>query len=356
MVTQSEKFIAELTGYAEGIPFRRVELADYLQDGSAHCTDFTDFTPDRVRQERTYTNLNRTGSVQRFLAERGVVELLGKEKTTALFLEIHWCIHQLDQLAANPPKTPPAQKKTLVQARGLMSRMDEAEEELFIANRRLIAACVKPFYWIGEVWVADFLQEGAKALTNAIRKFDFTRGTPFYSYAQISVQNRMRNYFRDHIRSGALNLRPTEEMKRMKEMKDRWKEQRGEDPPPEILAKMCGMKLERVIKLAPMMRQWERMPGAPISLDALVGDSTTNMHEMIEDKKGANAAFNSLQHSEMRDAMKQLPERSALILQLRFIEGRTLEDTGQRLDLTRARIKQIQDEALRKLRVILDED
>jgi len=323
LVTQSEKFIAELTGYAEGIPFRRLEVEDYLDAA---------FEPGRVRQERTYPSLSRTGSVQRFLVERGVVELLGKEKTTALFLEIHWCIHELDKLAANPPKTPAAQKKTLVAARGLLSRMDEAEEELFIANRRLIAACVKPFYWIGEVWVADFLQEGAKALTNAIRKFDFTRGTPFYSYAQISVQNRMRNYFRDHIRSGALNLRPTEEMKRMKEMKDRWKEQRGEDPPPEILAKMCGMKLERVIKL------------------------TTNMHEMIEDKKGANAAFNSLQHSEMRDAMKQLPERSALILQLRFIEGRTLEETGNRLDLTRARIKQIQDEALRKLRVILEED
>jgi len=342
----TDRYIAELKGYAEGIPFRRLEVETYDEPG---------FEAPSIRQERTFTSLSRTGAVQRFLAERGVVELLGRENTKALFLEIHWCIREIDRLAESPAKTAPALKNAVTKARKLLARIEAAEEELFIANRRLIAASVKPFYWIGEVWVADFLQEGAKALTNAIRKFDFTRGTPFYSYAQISVQNRMRNYFRDHIRSGALNLRPTEEMKRMKEMKDRYKDQTGEDPAPEILAKICGIELARVVKLMPMMRQWERMPGAPVSLDALVGDSTTNMHELVEDK-GATSAFRSLQHSEVQEAIKKLPERSAKILHFRFIEGRTLEETGQRLGLTRARIKQIQDEALRKLRLMLDEE
>ena len=89
-----------------------------------------------------------------------------------------------------------------------------------------------------------------------------------------------------------------------------------------------------------------------VSLDQVVGDSSTPFHELVEDTKNESAS-DLAEKAEVWEAIKQLPERSRKILQLRFIEGRTLEETGQMLDLTRARIKQIQDESLKKLQQIL---
>lgn len=345
MPRDPEQSAEELRYLADGIPFRRL--------GSVEHLDLT-ADPPSVRQERNFPSVRSQAPVNRFLTDRGVVEILDKPNTSALFEEIHWCISNCDLLAASPPKGTAKRMEALKTARRLMMRIEAAEEELFIANRRMVASCIKPYYWIGEVWLSDFLQEGAKALTNAIRKFDYTRGTPFFSYSQIAVKNRLRNFFRDHVRAGSLNIRPSEDMKRVKEIKDRWKDQHRDDPPVEILAKMCGMELAHVKKLMPFIRQWERMPGPPISLDALVGESNASFYELIEDTKSQRAE-QSLEHSEVWDAIAQLPERSGKILRMRFVDGCTLEETGNELGLTRARIKQIQDEAVNRLRRILGE-
>ena len=339
-----DKHTNEIKAITEGLPFKRVDSPAY---------EDPKFEAQEVRQERTYTRTTPGMQiVSRFLAERGTVEILSSDNTVALFEEIHWCAHRLRALAEMKFKSEAKAKEHVVMARRLVSRMESAEEELFIANRRLIVACVKPFFWIGQVWLSDFLQEGSKALSNAIRKFDFTRGTPFYSYAQVSIQNRLRNFFRDHVRSGNLGIRPSEDMIKMKQVLDKWREEHTDDPPPAVLAVMTGIDEAKIIKLRPLMAQWQRMPYPPLSLDAMLGESTSSLHEIVEDTK-SNEAFDSAEKAEIWSAIENLPERSRYILQLRFIEGRTLEETGERLNLTRARIKQIQDESLRKLRQML---
>ena len=86
----------------------------------------------------------------------------------------------------------------------------------------------------------------------------------------------------------------------------------------------------------------------------MLGDTTSNLHDLVEDDD-ADVASESAQISEIWNAIERLPERSRYIMRLRFIEGRTLEETGEKLNLTRARIKQIQDDSLRKLREMLRE-
>ena len=340
-----DKHIEDLKGLEKGIPYKEIKpLAEFKK---------ASYEPEKIRQERVYSR--PTPSMQaigRFLMERGTVEILAPEHILALFTEIHWSTYTLRKYANKKYKTPAEARKALVKARILVSRMEAAEEELFIANRRLIASCVKPFFWIGQVWLSDFLQEGSKALSNAIRKFDFTRGTPFYAYAKVSIQNRLRNFFRDHIRSGALGIRPNQDMMKIKQITDKWLEENPEPPPIGVLSMMTGITEERIKKLRPLMSQWERMPGPPLSLDQAVGESNTPFHELIEDTKAEGAA-DAAEKTEVWEAIAQLPERSRKILQLRFIEGRTLEETGQMLDLTRARIKQIQDESLKKLQGML---
>ena len=340
----AEKYRRELRTLADSLPFKRIELPEFSSETKL---------PDRVRQPRTFTRMDSSmQAIGRFLTERGTVELLAPENTMKLFKEFHWCAHQIRKLSRKKVGDARLLRKNLITARLYISEIEAAEEELFIANRRLVVNCVKPYFWIGQVWLADFLQEGSKALSNAIRKFDFTRGTPFYVYAQKAVQNRLRNFFRDHVRSGSIGMRPTRDMVAIKDIIDSWKKTNDKEPENAVLAKLTGLTEERVQKIRPFIRQWENVPLPIISLDAMVGENNANLYEFLEDAE-AEEASTVAQRSEIWTAIEQLPLRAKYIMRLRFIEGRTLEETGALLNLTRARIKQIQDDSLRKLRQML---
>lgn len=334
----------ELCVLAEAIPFAVISLPVFKTKN---------FAPQQIRQPRVYTAPE--GSIQavgRFLMERGMVELLEPEQVDALFTEMHWCGYEIMRLSQKRYVRPATRHEALVEARRLISRIEAAEEELFIANRRLVVSCVKPFFWIGQVWIGDFLQEGSRALSNAIRKFDFTRGTPFYAYAQRAIQNRLRNFFRDHVRSGSLGLRPTAEMTALMEVLARIKEDGATEPDNETLARLSGVPLDRVNKIRPFVRQWENTPTPPVSLDALLGDTESTMYDYLEASGGEEGAH-AAERSEIWQAIDRLSERAKYIMELRFIEGHTLEETGKKLSLTRARIKQIEDESLKKIRAML---
>jgi RNA polymerase sigma factor (sigma-70 family) len=340
----AKKYRREVRDFAENVPIRQIALPEYKQRS---------FEPDAVRQERTYARMEAgMPAITRFLVERGTVELLKPAQVRSLFTEMHWCGYQLHKLARSRDAGDEHWRASANEARRLMSRMEAAEEELFIANRRLIVRCCKPYFWVGGVWMPDFLQEGSKALSNAIRKFDFTRGTPFYAYAQRAIQNRLRNFLRDHIRSGSIAVRPTAEMMKVKEALEAWKEEHDAEPDNETLARLADVEPRRLTQVLQFIRQSDRVPSPPVSLDAMLGEQDTNLHDLIEDTD-ADRAENNAQLAEIWEAIDQLPERSRKIMRLRFVEGRTLEETGQQLSLTRARIKQIQDESVKKLRGIL---
>ncbi len=340
----AEKHQQELRSLAESLPFKKIELPEFRR---------AQYRPGQVRQKRTYLSHDRSmQAIGRFLIERGTVDLLAPENTLELFREMHWCAYQIRKLSRRRMESAREWRHSVVNARGLISEIEAAEEELFIANRRLVVSCIKPYFWIGQVWLADFLQEGSKALSNAIRRFDFTRGTPFYVYAQKAVQNRLRNFFRDHVRSGSIGMRPSRDMVAIKEIIDAWAKEHKTEPDNAVLAKLTGLAEQRVAKIRPYIRQWENIPAPLVSLDAMFGENGTNLYDLVEDME-AEEASTSAQRSEIWTAVDRLPPRAKFIMRLRFIEGRTLEETGKILELTRARIKQIQDDSLRKLRQML---
>lgn len=340
----AQKYKRELQALADGLPFKYIEQTAFRR---------RNYKPAVVRQKRTYSRQETDAqAIGRFLMERGTVDLLTPEDTLELFKEIHWCAYQVRKLTRKRFKSTRQWREAVMKARSLVSEIESAEEELFIANRRLVVNCVKPYFWMGQVWVADFLQEGSKALSNAVRKFDYTRGTPFYAYSQKAVQNRLRNFFRDHVRSGSIGICPTRDMTMVKSVIDTWKKDHHEEPDNEVLAKVTGFPENRLKKIRAFLHQWEKLPAPPVSLDALLGDSTANLHEIIEDTD-AEEASHAAQRSEVWAAIDRLAPRARFIMRLRFVEGRTLEEAGQMLNLTRARIKQIQDDSLRKLRQML---
>ncbi|HMP90751.1 MAG TPA: sigma-70 family RNA polymerase sigma factor [Kiritimatiellia bacterium] len=336
--------VTELKWMAENLPFPEIELPEFKK---------ASFEPVRVRQERRYVSFDSgMQAIGRFLVERGTVELLSSEQVAQLFTEIHWNAWHIRKSAARRYKSEEEGRAALIEARKRFSRMEAAEEELFIANRRLVVNCVKPFFWIGQVWLSDFLQEGSKALSNAVRKFDFTRGTPFFSYAQKSIQNRLRNFFRDHVRAGSFGIKPSREMTLVKNIVDTWVRDYGEEPADDVVAKIADIPVEKIGKIRSFVRQWEKIPAPPVSLDTLINEDGSSLYEVIEDV-GAKESSSGAEHAEIWAAIEQLPERARYIMKLRFIDGRTLEETGEILKLTRARIKQIQDSSLKKVRAIL---
>ena len=345
LMKKSDDYQQELKSLADNLPFKAIELSEFKKKGG--------FTPVKVRQERRYVSPDSSmQAIGRFLVERGTVELLTPEMTMNLFKEIHWSACEIKKLSRKRYKTTAEWRQALVKARTFVSQIEAAEEELFIANRRLVVSCVKPFFWIGQVWLGDFLQEGSKALANAIRKFDCTRGTPFYSYSQKAVQNRLRNFFRDHVRSGSFGIRPSREMMLVKNIIDTWRRDYNEEPSDAVVAKIADLLPERVAKVRAFVNQWEHMPAPPVSLDAMIGEDGANLYEVIEDLD-VREASHAAEASEVWTAIEQLPERSKYIMKLRFIDGRTLEETGKLLSLTRARIKQIQDASLKRIRQLL---
>lgn len=341
----SEEYRQELKALADSLPLKKISLPEFRKPG---------YEPVRVRQKRTFVRPDaQTQAIGRFLAERGMVDLLTPTQTVQLFKEIHYCAWRIRRLAKRRRGTPAQWKADLMLARSLISEIEAAEEELFIANRRLVVSCIKPYFWIGQVWLADFLQEGSKALSNAIRKFDFTRGTPFYVYAQKAVQNRLRNFFRDHVRAGSIGIQPSQDMVLIREHIAAWKQKHNnEEPTNEQLAKLTDLPVARVAKLRPFVHHWEHVPSPVVSLDAAFNENGMNLYDIVEDPDAEEASVVA-QRSEIWAAIDRLPPRARYIMRLRFIDGRTLEETGKLLSLTRARIKQIQDDSLRKLRQML---
>ena len=341
----AEKYKHELEALTQGLSFKVIVIPEF-EDAS--------YTPESIRQPREYPPMSSgIQPIGRFLIQRGVVEILSQENTLELFKEMHWCGYQIEKVAHQQFDSTIALRKGVIFARQLVSQIEAAEEELFMANRRLIISCTKPYFWIGQVWLTDFLQEGSKALSNAARKYDYTRGTPFFSYAQTAIRNRLRNYFRDHVRSGNIGIRPTREMIAIKSIQDEWRDNKQEKPGLDVLIKLTGLTEQQISKALPLIRQWEAMPAPPISLDATIaGDNNTSLYHFIEGDHGDTAA-KAAQNSEIWQAIDHLKPRARYIMRLRYLEGRTLEETGNKLGLTRARIKQIQDESLKKLRHML---
>ncbi len=338
-----EACVAELRAMAKGLPLKLVDLPDFHKAG---------YVPTAVRQPREFPPWTATpGPVARFLQERGIVDLLTPAQTRALFTEMHWAGYQITVLAQRSYRQPPAARTALMAARRHMTTLEAAEEELFIANRRLVVRCAKPFWWIGHVWIGDFLQEGSRALSHAIRRFDFTRGTPFYAYAQRAIQNRLRNFFRDHTRSGMLAVRPGNDIERLLHALAAAQQAGQAGPTDDDLAQATDLPVERVKRLRPFIKLWAHVPEPPLSLDALIGtEKDTTLHALLADPGTREEAWHAAERAEIWQAIAQLPSRDRRVMEMRFIEGRTLEEVGQELHLTRARIKQIEDESLQKAR------
>jgi RNA polymerase primary sigma factor len=227
---------------------------------------------------------------------------------------------------------------------------EHAIQELARANLRFVISVAKKYQNRG-VSLTDLIQEGNVGLVTAARKFDPEQGVKFISYAVWWIRQAILASLANHGRAVRVPLNRASDLSRIFREKERLKQELGREPSLLELSKATDLTPELVESL-------QTLNAAEIRLDAPIGDSEDS--QLVERFITEEAAEPELEVESrllteaITAALETLEARDAKVLRLYFgLEGErehTLEEIGNMLGVTRERIRQLRDRALRRLR------
>lgn len=227
---------------------------------------------------------------------------------------------------------------------------EDAVQALVRANLRFVISVAKKYQNRG-VSLSDLIQEGNVGLVTAARKFDPDQGVKFISYAVWWIRQAILSALANQGRAVRVPLNRASDLSKIFRERERLKQELGRDPTPQDLASATGLSPEIVESL-------QTLNAAEIRLDAPIGDSDDSqlMDRFISD--GAIITEDEVEERLLTErierALDTLQPRDAKVLKLYFgLEGgreHTLEEIGDILGVTRERIRQLRDRALKRLR------
>ena len=227
---------------------------------------------------------------------------------------------------------------------------DQAKKELITANLRLVVSIAKKYSNYGLQFL-DLIQEGNMGLITAVDKFEYKRGYKFSTYAHWWIRQGITRAIADQARTIRIPVHMTEIINKLNRVSRSLVQEKGREPTCEEMAKKMDLPLYKVHKIM-------KIAQVPFSLETPIGEEeNSHLGDFIEDKVIPSPPDTVIQinlREKIEEALKNHTHREATILRMRFGLGdgneHTLEEVGQQFNVTRERIRQIEEKALRKLR------
>jgi len=297
---------------------------DAVRPGKTDESVIAAITPrDSVLPERERSSYDGDTAIKLYLREIGQVKLLTPQEEIALAARI---------------------KKGDKKARELMIK----------ANLRLVVKIARDYDGIG-LPLLDLISEGNIGLMKAVERFDPSKGGKLSTYGSWWIKQSIKRALANQSKTIRLPVHLVDKISKMRRVALRLQEELGREPTDDELAGELGTSASRVSQM--------RMAAVrPASLDAPIGDEDSNNFAEVVQDENADTPYEMLEDKTvtgmLQEMVKSLDPREATILRYRFgLDGgseKTLEEVGEKFGVTRERVRQIQNIALRKLRKMIE--
>jgi len=319
-----ESDVEELHGFFERAEIELVEDIDPAIAASAQL----ERAPDKRGRRKAKTALDlkpdmTTDSLQLFLKDIGKVRLLTAQEEVDLAKRIE---------------------------RGDL----DAKQKMVESNLRLVVSIAKNYRNQGLPFL-DLIQEGTLGLVRAAEKFDYRKGFKFSTYATWWIRQAIARALADKARTIRIPVHVVEKLNKIGRAERKLVTELGREPTADEIAEVTGIDPEEVDSI-------KRSAQAPVSLEKPVGDEEeSEFGQFIADERAESPyerAAEILTKEALREALENLSYRERRVLELRYGLGgehpRTLDEVGRTFNVTRERIRQIENQSLKKLQSLAE--
>jgi RNA polymerase primary sigma factor len=300
--------------------------------------------------EPNYGNIDLSGIevddvLRMYLREAAQTPLLTASEEVELARRIEMCRMAYEELSRGGLPTNRQKELQRIIEEGRIAR-----EHLIRANTRLVISVARRYSGHG-LPITDLIQEGNIGLMRAIRNFDYRRGFKFSTYATWWIRQAISRALADQSRTIRLPAYISDQIGRMRRTQTELQQRLGRAPTNDELAAAMEMPVSRIEQMIESNAQ-------PVSLEAPVSeDQEAELGDLLEDINAPNpeeAVEDTMETEEMRRRLEELPAREREIIRLRFglgdEEPLTLAEIGERLGITRERARQIEIQAIQRMR------